>query len=284
MKIVSPLRYPGGKAKFFAAFTALIEDNRLLGCGYREPFAGGAGLAILLLCHGYVDRIVLNDIDAGVASFWKQLISDPDDLCRRISSCSLSIEEWRRQRQIYDDATGFGNPELAFATFFLNRTSRSGIIAGAGPIGGYAQAGKWKIDARFNADALIANITRLARFSGKIEVTNEDALDCLAKSTRGELIYIDPPYYEKGQRLYRNFYNHSDHVEIQDAILKCKTANWVVSYDAVAEIRDLYKDFSPHVVELFYSAGKHRTAKELVYLSESLKVPKLWASSSQCAA
>lgn len=39
--------------------------------------------------------------------------------------------------------------EIGFATFFLNRTNRSGILK-AGVIGGKAQLGKWKIDVRFN--------------------------------------------------------------------------------------------------------------------------------------
>ena len=37
---------------------------------------------------------------------------------------------------------------LGFSAFFLNRTNRSGIIEGAGPIGGYTQTGKWKVDAQ----------------------------------------------------------------------------------------------------------------------------------------
>ncbi len=52
--------------------------------------------------------------------------------------------------------------ELAFATFFLNRTNRSGILNG-GAIGGVKQEGAWKLDARYNKDALIERIRKIAR-------------------------------------------------------------------------------------------------------------------------
>ena len=38
----SPLRYPGGKTKFYTYVKELLECNNLIGETYMEPFAGGA--------------------------------------------------------------------------------------------------------------------------------------------------------------------------------------------------------------------------------------------------
>lgn len=46
---LSPLRYPGGKSKVFNIIISLFEKNDIKNPIYIEPFAGGAGLALLLL-------------------------------------------------------------------------------------------------------------------------------------------------------------------------------------------------------------------------------------------
>ena len=55
--------------------------------------------------------------------------------------------------------------ELGFATFYMNRTNRSGIIKG-GVIGGLQQNGNWKLDARFNKDNLIKRISKIVESEG----------------------------------------------------------------------------------------------------------------------
>ena len=49
VKSISPLRYPGGKSKVFNIIISLFEKNDIKNPIYIEPFAGGAGLALLLL-------------------------------------------------------------------------------------------------------------------------------------------------------------------------------------------------------------------------------------------
>lgn len=68
--------------------------------------------------------------------------------------------------------------EVAFATFFLNRTNRSGILK-AGVIGGKEQSGKWKLDVRFNKDDLTKRIQMIGRYKDRIHVYNKDAIDLL---------------------------------------------------------------------------------------------------------
>lgn len=274
--ISSPLRYPGGKAKLYPFFLDLIKENSLYGSCYCEPYAGGAGLALKLLTNGFVSRIVINDLDVSIYEFWTSVFQRTDELCALIDAHSISIDEWMRQREIWRKQD-FSRPlELGFSAYFLNRTNRSGIIEGAGPIGGYAQEGKWKIDARFNKERQIKNIKFLSEFADRVEVTNRDALEFVdyAFSIDNSLVYLDPPYYVKGRKLYANFYEHDDHEKIARRVEQSRGANWIVSYDDVPEIRSIYNNFSPISYSLNYSAGAKGKGKEVIFTSDALSVPK----------
>lgn len=276
--LASPLRYPGGKAKLFQRVSELIAHNRLFGAEYVEPYAGGAGLAIRLLTSGFVSRIRLNDIDRAIYAFWKSVLHDTKRFCDLAATTPASVEEWKRQREIYR-AQHLGDPlALGFSAFYLNRTSRSGIIEGSGPIGGYEQKSEWKIDVRLNRAALVNGIELLSQFADKIELHNLDALEFLKSmdSADPQLIYLDPPYYEKGQRLYKNFYGPNDHCAVAEMVTGKLTSPWIVSYDDAPEIVELYKPHIPIRISLAYSAARKRQGQELMFLSESLELPPSW--------
>jgi len=273
--ILSPLRYPGGKAKLFGYFVSIIKRNQLYGATYCEPYAGGAGLALKLLSTGFVSRVILNDIDPSIYAFWKSTLHNTDNFCRLIDEAPVTIEEWYRQKLIWQDQNIDNMLELGFATFFLNRTNRSGIIEGAGPIGGYEQAGSWKLNVRFNKNQLIQQIKAISMFKNQIILLNSDAIDCATKYLKMDDVfcYLDPPYYVKGSKLYRNFYNHDDHCAIHSILLKNKPARWVVSYDDVPQIRRIYGGFEPISYSLSYTAGAKSTGREVIFFSDSLFPP-----------
>lgn len=273
--ISSPLRYPGGKAKLFPFFAELIKENNLFGSEYCEPYAGGAGLAIQLLTQGFVDRISINDFDCSIYAFWQSALYDTDKFCRLIESTPITIDEWHRQRDIWKQGDIENLFTLGFSAYFLNRTNRSGIIEGAGPIGGYAQAGKWKLDVRLNKKKQIKNLRTLSRYADQINVSNLDAIDFFQKSIVNEnsFVYLDPPYFVKGHKLYKNFYEPKDHIQIAQKLKLHRNAKWVVSYDDVIEIRDAYDSFSPITYSLNYSAGRKNIGSEVIYLSDAVSMP-----------
>lgn len=275
--LVSPLRYPGGKSKLFEYFTHIIRANNLFDCMYCEPYAGGAGLALRLLSSGFVGSISLNDIDESIYAFWNAVIQNPTEFCALIESVPITIDEWHRQKAIWSSKDMSDSLTLGFSAFYLNRTNRSGIIEGAGPIGGYSQVSKWKLDARFNRRQQIQNISAIANYRDQIKISNVDALDFI--SSRFEeprtFCYLDPPYYIKGSKLYRNSYGHTDHVEIMKRLAENREATWVVSYDDVPQIREIYAGFQPISYALNYSAGSNGTGREVIYFSDSLLAPDM---------
>lgn len=267
----SPLRYPGGKTALRGLAEHLLQINGLKKTTYVEAFAGGGGLALSLLFDGVVRRIVLNDLDPGIYSLWRAMLEQTDDLIRLIRTTPVTMDEWYRQREFYRSNEGHLSLELAFATLFLNRTNRSGVIKG-GVIGGYAQTGDYKLDCRYSADTLAEKVERVSRYRSSITVTNDDAADFLSgMSGRTDRLvhFIDPPYFQKGSGLYTNFYTPGDHASLSRVITNIEQP-WVLTYDRAPEISALYADFAQYEFDLNYSAARKRVGTELMVTSPGI--------------
>lgn len=276
-KFVSPLRYPGGKLKVVDFIKRLMEENDLCGGTYIEPYAGGANVALSLLLSKYAKRIKINDIDRSIYAFWYSVLVETENLCRMIKDIDVTMEVWERQHEVQKHKCEVDLLELGFSTFFLNRTNRSGILNG-GVIGGKAQLGKYKIDARYNKKDLIERIEIIAAHGSRIELTSMDAVTLIKRYKRQPaaktLCYLDPPYYVKGKDLYLNYYNDDDHRKIAEAIMKYK-GKWIISYDAVELIKKLYEDYRQTEYYLSYSAGNPSKGRELMVFSDGLILPEI---------
>jgi DNA adenine methylase len=275
----TPLRYPGGKGKLAAYVKEVIRANKLYDGEYVEPYAGGAAIGFELLFQEYVSKIHINDLSQPVYSFWKSALNDTEELCRLIKNTRLSVASWDRQKRIFANPRDHSYVELGFATFFLNRTNRSGILNG-GIIGGRDQRGPWKIDARYNADELAFRIESIAKMRQKVRLTRSDALALLrhglSKWPKKTLIYLDPPYYEQGRELYYDYYTQNDHADLARFVAdRMLNKFWIVSYDNVAPIKKLYADFRRVVYNVGYTAREQRTGKEVMFFSPKLSVPDL---------
>lgn len=269
----SPLRYPGGKARVANFIKLVMLDNDLVGDDYVEPYAGGASVGLALLFEEYADHIHINDINPGVHAFWHAVLHETAEFCARMAQTPVTVEEWRRQRDVHRDPDS-DSLDLGFATFFLNRTNRSGIISG-GVIGGLDQTGPWKIDARYNTPELIRRIEKIARFRTRITLTREDAnafLRTWADATKDPaLLYLDPPYYVKGGDLYDNFYSHDDHELIASLVGQLRHP-WLVSYDAAPEIISMYSGEAMRRYGLSYSASRRIRGSEVIFSSPGLEL------------
>jgi DNA adenine methylase len=266
----SPLRYPGGKTILFPFFVKKIEESGLRDVTYVEAFAGGAGAALALLFNEVVDHIVINDLDKAIYAFWRSAIFESERFIEKIERTSVTVKEWRKQKAIYENkrAKRF---DRGFATFFLNRTNRSGILNG-GPIGGLDQTGKWKIDARYNKKALIQRIRDIAEYKSRITVTNEDGVDLVSRYLRKKnvFVYLDPPYYDKAADLYLNIFQEKDHARLAKKLNAHANAIWLLTYDDKPEVRELYTDRTVVDFSLNYNAYEQRRGRELMILSDRL--------------
>ena len=277
MNSYSPLRYPGGKANLAPYLRQIIQFMNLEECSYFELYAGGAGAALDLLLTNTVKRIILNDADFHIFSFWKSILEHTEEFVRLIEVTPVDMNSWYLQRDIYNDMHNYSMLEIGFSTFFLNRCNRSGIITKAGPIGGFRQNGQYKIDCRFNKINLIKRIENIAARADDIEIYNEDTLEFIGQKLdrlqdERSFMYLDPPYYNKGKSLYLNFYNHEDHENLRNLLANLRDLKWMISYDDVTPIKDLYAGFNSSLHTLNYSLQTKRKTNEFFVFSDTIKL------------
>jgi DNA adenine methylase len=276
--IASPLRYPGGKSSMLDLTSAVLRLNGLERSHYAEPYAGGCGLALSLLYEGHVADIHINDIDPSIWAFWYCVLRETDALIALIQKTPVTIKQWFKQREIHSRQDASDWLALGFSAFFLNRTNRSGIIKSAGVIGGMSQKGNYKIDCRFNREELSRRIMRIRKYRDRIHLSNVDGLRFLNRCEKhlpsDSLLFIDPPYYNKGSSLYTNFYGPADHARLAHRI-SGSTRRWLVTYDDAPEIRKLYRSKRQYCFDINYSLSKKRVGTELLIASKGLKIPVL---------
>lgn len=276
-RYISPLRYPGGKARMAPYLAQLIRSQPTRPSSYAEPFAGGAGAAVKLLVDETVKSIHINDLAPGVAAFWRSVFFNTDALVTLVKGASVTVAEWHRQRAIFDDPADSDDVTLGFATFFLNRTNRSGILT-ARPIGGLDQTGNWKIDARFNREDLARRISVLGEYRRRVSVTQLDAKDFMSTIENlgsSLLTYVDPPYIVQGEDLYLDSLSYEDHAALAE-YLSTTSVPWLLTYDTAEQVTaELYKGFRAAQFSISHTAQKQHVGSEYIVFSNQLLVPSL---------
>jgi DNA adenine methylase len=200
-----------------------------------------------------------------------------------VADRKVSVPAWKRHRTIYQrnlKDRQDSDIDVAFATLFLNRCCRSGIFFNGGPIGGYDQTGNYKIDVRFSRAELIRRIEHIAAYRGRIHVYNLSATAFLCRLpsiSPGPLdrtiAYLDPPYFEQGQSLYTFSFDMDDHASLAKYINYQTAFRWIVSYDDHTEIRTLYRERMPNVLNMGYCVHSTKVGRELLIPSANCLLP-----------
>jgi DNA adenine methylase len=262
-------RYPGGKTKL------LPQINRFLwlkkATTYIEPFVGGGSVALAVAQANPNVKIVLNDRDPNIHSFWKVVASDSDtafeSLIKSVQRTHPTVSLFRRLKA----NPGETEVESAFTALYINRTAFGGN-ARSGPLGGYDQKGTKKICQRWNAPKLVEAI-RKARslLFGRTTVLNEDFERVISLADEKSFIYLDPPYYKAGNQLYTSVWTDADHERLAAALRSCNCP-WSLSYDLHPKIIRLIVGKKKGeflaggtVVSAFYSISK-RKHREVLYI------------------
>lgn len=268
-EMINPLRYPGAKRSLASYIDALLQANNLNDCTFFEPYAGSAAVGLDLLQRGRIRRLVLCEKDILLYAFWECVFRDTDTLCERIDQTEITIETWHQQTR-YRDMTLLSQANLidfAFAGLYLNRTNFSGILK-ANPIGGINQTSQYGIDCRFNKARIIQIIRKLSTYRNSVEVYCDDALQFMGTQTARFLRescfgYFDPPYYEKGSRIYRHYYTNQDHSMLAQYIRNIHGLDWIISYDDAPFICGLYSgsgaQYQPFFLDYTCAKSKERT-------------------------
>lgn len=275
LKNYSPLRYPGGKRKLYPFVASIIKNSSEGRRIYIEPFAGGAGVALSLLFNNDVDEIVINDYDKAIYSMWRAILTQTNGFLELLNNTEVTVDEWYNQKNIFLNHSNCYSLELGFAAFFLNRVNRSGILS-AGPIGGLEQTGEYSIEARFNKMDLSRRIVKIASNRSKIHVYNHDIRSFMSsyfpKYEERAFVYFDPPYFNKGKQLYKNFFDENDHKEIYE-IINSLSCPWMVTYDNEERIKEIYSDYECWLFDMSYGVANSGKNTEVLFISDNNMLP-----------
>jgi len=253
---------------------ALLAKNDLADIVYSEAFAGGASIALTLLFEDQAAKIRINDLSPQVHAFWWSVLNEPRMLARRIKDSRVTMTAWHRHRKCFLASDTSDPISLGFATLFMNRTNRSGILTG-GVIGGKDQGGPWALDARWNADELVRRVRAIGDEASRIELSQLDAAVFVRRvqrsKSRRSLLFVDPPYIGKGQDLYLDEYELSDHLALATVIERTGTP-WIVTYDEAAIDASLFPRSRRVVYDLHYTAQGRYRGREVAFVSDDLEL------------
>jgi DNA adenine methylase len=280
----SPLRYPGAKRALTDYIEDLLYANNLCGCSFFEPYAGSAAVGIELLKRNSISSLVLCEKDILLYAFWKCVFKETDDLCEKIIKTPVTIETWKKMLS-YRNITAVTTLkkkdmlDFGFAGLFFNRTNFSGIL-NANPIGGINQKSKYDISCRFNKNKIIDIIREIAKYKNVVEINLGDAIEFMHSQymkfiSRICFAYFDPPYYEKGSKIYRHYYKNQDHVNLAKFIKGLRFIDWIISYDDVPFICNLYSNKKNKYQGFFldYSCASKVRSKGQELLISNLPLP-----------
>lgn len=225
--VKSPFRYPGGKfyaLKHIIPFLDFIEHDE-----FREPFVGGGSV---FFGKSKAKYNWINDIEPEIINVYEHL-KNPKKLLsfKDMFNNEIATKERHKEMVSYEPINEL---ERAFKTYYLNRTSYSGIINK--PAWGY-RTGKSSPPQNWG------NFIKSA--SKKLEetkITNLDFSEVIDAKPIGDkiLMYLDPPYFHADQkRAYKKPFELGDHIRLADELKKTKY-NFCLSYDDCSEIRELY--------------------------------------------
>lgn len=264
--MLSPLRYPGSKSDFIQTAAKILKASDLVGYEMVEPYAGSAAVSLGFLELNLIRHVTLVERDPLVYSFWKSVVDAPEDLISEFESTPITLDKWHELRPLLQTDTPDNEDilKLGLAGLFFNRANFSGIL-NAGPIGGKEQKSEYKINCRTNKVEIAKRIRKIAEYKDKISVVFGDATDIVSqyKESQNVFFYLDPPYFVKGESLYRYFYRLKEHKTLAKALGDVKF-KWLLSYDDHHVIEFLYEDFHIKKFAFQYSARSPKNHTELL--------------------
>lgn len=231
-KKVSAMRYPGSKIKQADELVKRIPTSVT---DWSEPFAGSLAVTLKVAQRQPLDRIHINDFDYGVYALWNTVVNNPDYLVSRIQEFAPTASDFYSFKEQLNAGGTDDIFEDGFRKLALHQISYSGLgpVAGS-PIGGRHQSGTYTAASRWNPVKHAAWVQKahetLAR--SEVTVTNASWEECLD----AEFVYLDPPYYLAGKRLYAH--GTIDHALLAQRL--SERSGWLLSYDEHEEVRKLY--------------------------------------------
>lgn len=259
----SPFRYPGGKTWLVPHvrrwLRSLPEKPRVL----IEPFAGGGIISLTVAFEDLADKVVMVELDHGVAAVWKTMLSDDNEwLCQQIIDFNMTSENVRAElahRPVRER-------EIAFQTILKNRTNHGGILApGSGTLK-HGENGRG-IRSRWYPETLRKRIENIRMVRDKITFFEGDGIPAIQEyaADKHAVFFIDPPYTAAGKKAGTRLYTHNelDH-EMLFKVCDRTTGSFLMTYDNAPGVIEMAKRYGFETRTVSMKNTHHATMKELL--------------------
>jgi len=213
---------------------------------FVDVFVGGGSVSLKIAEDFINSSLILNDLDEWMYCFWKQMADCNNTVNKYIDNHNPpTVADFERWRLKLKDKT-LTETQKAFIALFFNRTAFSGIFK-SGPMGGYSQGGKYKIDSRYNGKRLIKLINDIVSdFSTRRVLASQfdfKKIISIYGNDSKNVLYLDPPYMKEGKQLYNYFMEYRDYEEMAK-LLKTTKCNWILSHNDNPDFVKMYEGWT----------------------------------------
>ena len=260
------IKWAGGKSKIIEQFKSLYTKKKF--DRYIDLFCGSLSLPILLK----PINVIYNDINFWLINLYKRIKIDLSDLLIKLKYYNKEKfncpEEFNKIRKKYNDLkfksklSKIKKVEMAAIFVYLNKRSFNGLYR-------ENQEGKYNVPYR-KYNTSIYNEQEIKQIS---DYFNENNIKFKSKSysdykikkfKKGDLVYIDPPYFPCNKSNFTSYWKTPFLVNEQKKLAKfCKKldnkgVNFILSNAPCQEIETLYQDFYQ---KKFYIGRQMRSAE-----------------------
>lgn len=255
-----PIRWAGSKLPI----ASVLEQHIDFGKPYVEPFAGSA----VLFFRNLPQVAYLNDLNSALIDFYKHSQMWPHKLWQVYEGLDVDKESYYQARQEFNSQPSSVRRSALF--MYLNHLCFNGIYRTNlknefnTPFGGE----KLKLIDKVQYLAFCDQVKDVSFFSEDFQLFLDNC------DPRNSTIYMDPPYYTAGQRVFREYgpktFEHDDLIRL-DVVARFwadKGNRIVISYRECDEFRDLFSDCIVQEVDVARNVGgfksRRNTQSELI--------------------
>ena len=255
------LPYYGGKYEMSKTLIPLIPPHER----YFEVFAGGLSM---FFRKSKAKWNVLNDIDRNIVNLYTCVIEKYDELVHYLFWIPKSRDLFVNYRDEIKAEKEFEIPDpyQAAKYFYAVRYSFNKLIH-------TPFAMNKDLNKNFDMELEYSR-----KFIGGSTIENLDFEELVRKykPRKGDLWYLDPPYFiatEKAKQkrdYYMNTFNADDHLRMKEAVDRIDEggAYFMVSYDYREEVYELYKNYNVQTINIKYAGAtdEHRSKGRKEYV------------------
>lgn len=260
------VKWAGGKVKIYQHFVTLYNKSN---CSrYIDLFCGSLSLPLLI----EPNKTIFNDINIWLINFYKVIKNNLSSLKLELNKLNkdkfnnnIEYNKIRDKYNLMKNKVNLSKKEkikMAAIFLYLNKRSFNGLYR-------ENKDGKYNVPYREYNTSIYneEDLNNLSKYfnDNKVKFKSKNYQDYkIKKFKKGDLVYIDPPYYPCNKSSFTSYWKEPFLVEQQNKLAKfCKKLDkkgikFIISNAPCKEIENLYRDFQ---MKKFYIGRQMRSAE-----------------------